>query len=63
MYGGRTGAELRDELTKTKMKGAPIDTIRKFYADTASFGSTSAIRAGHRFLRQGSHRFRDRYAV
>ena len=32
------------------MKGAPIDTIRKFYADTASFGSTSAIRAGIDFF-------------
>ena len=50
MYGGRTAPELRDELTKTKMKGAPIDTIRKFYADTASFGSTSAIRAGIDFF-------------
>lgn len=50
MYGGRTAPELRDELTRTKMKGAPIDTIRKFYADTASFGSTSAIRAGIDFF-------------
>ena len=50
MYGGRTAPELREELTKTKMKGAPIDTFRKFYADTASFGSTSAIRAGLDFF-------------
>ena len=50
MYGGRTAPELREELTATKMKGAPIDTFRKFYADTASFGSTSAIRAGIDFF-------------
>ncbi len=50
LYGGRTSAELREELTSTKMKGNPIDTFRKFYADTASFGSTSAIRAGLDFF-------------
>lgn len=50
MYGGRTPEEFRDELTSTKMKGNPINTFRKFYADTASFGSTSAIRAGIEFF-------------
>ena len=50
MYGGRTSSELREELTATKMKGAPLDTFRKFYADTASFGSASAIRAGIDFF-------------
>lgn len=49
-YGGRTAPELKDELTKTKMKGNPIDTFRKFYADTASFGSASAIRCGIEFF-------------
>lgn len=32
------------------MKGNPIDTFRKFYADTASFGSASAIRCGIEFF-------------
>lgn len=50
LYGSRTPADLRESLTKTKMKGAPIDTIRKFYADTASFGSVSAIQAGLSFF-------------
>ncbi len=50
MYGGRTSPELKEQLTKTKMKGNPIDTFRKFYADTASFGSTSAIRCGLEFF-------------
>lgn len=50
MYGGRTVPELKEELTKTKMKGNPIDTFKKFYADTASFGSTSAIRCGLDFF-------------
>ena len=50
MYGGRTAPELREELTKTKMKGNPLDTFKKYYADTASFGSVSAIRAGIDFF-------------
>lgn len=50
MYGGRTAPELRETLTKTKMKGDPLDTFKKFYADTASFGSASAIRAGIDFF-------------
>ncbi|MDO4328711.1 MAG: amidohydrolase family protein [Lachnospiraceae bacterium] len=50
MYGGRTAPELKEALTKTKMKGDPLDTFKKFYADTASFGSTSAIRAGIDFF-------------
>lgn len=50
MYGGRTAPELREELTATRMKGDPLDTFRKFYADTASFGSASAIRAGLDFF-------------
>lgn len=50
MYGGRTAPELRAQLTKTKLKGDPIDTFKKFYADTASFGSASAIRCGIDFF-------------
>lgn len=50
MYGGRTAPGLREQLTATKMKGNPIDTFRKFYADTASFGSTAAIRCGLEFF-------------
>lgn len=50
MYGGRTAPELKEALTKTKMKGDPLDTFKKFYADTASFGSVSAIRAGLDFF-------------
>lgn len=41
---------MREELTKTKMKGNPLDTFKKYYADTASFGSVSAIRAGIDFF-------------
>ena len=50
MYGGRTAPDLKEELTSTKMKGNPIDTFRKFYADTASFGSAAAIRCGLEFF-------------
>ena len=50
LYGTRTAPELREELTKTKMKGNPLDTFKKFYADTASFGSASAFRAGIDFF-------------
>ena len=50
MYGGRTAPELKVKLTRTKMKGDPMDTFRKFYADTASFGSASAIRCGIDFF-------------
>lgn len=50
MYGGRTAPELKEELTRTKLKGKPLDTFKRFYADTASFGSVSAIRAGIEFF-------------
>lgn len=50
MYGTRTAPELKEALTRTKMKGDPLDTFKKFYADTASFGSASAIRAGIDFF-------------
>ncbi len=50
LYGTRTAPELKEELTKTKMKGNPLDTFKKFYADTASFGSASAVRAGIDFF-------------
>ena len=44
--GGRTAPELKEKLTKTKMKGNPLDTFKKFYADTASFWLCFAIRCG-----------------
>ena len=50
MYGGRTAPELREELTATRMEGTALENLRKFYADTASFGSTIAIRAGLEFF-------------
>lgn len=50
MYGGRTAPELKEKLTKTPLKGNPLDTFKKFYADTASFGSASAIRCGIEFF-------------
>lgn len=50
MYGGRTAPELKEQLTRTRMKGNPLDTFKKFYADTASFGSASAIRCGLEFF-------------
>ena len=50
MYGGRTAPELKEKLTRTKLKGHPIDTFKKFYADSASFGSASAIRCGIDFF-------------
>lgn len=49
-YGNRTEPALREKLTHTKMKGNPLDTFKKFYADTASFGSSSAIRCGLDFF-------------
>lgn len=50
MYGGRTAPDLKERLTKTKLKGDPLDTFKKFYVDTASFGSASAIRCGIDFF-------------
>lgn len=46
MYGSRTAPEMREALTKTKLKGDPIDTLKKFYVDTATCNSASAIRCG-----------------
>lgn len=50
MYGGRTALELKEKLTRTRMKGNPLDTFKKFYVDTASFGSAAAIRCGIEFF-------------
>ena len=50
MYGGRTAENLREELTKTKLKGNPTDTFKKFYADTASFGATAPIQCALSFF-------------
>lgn len=50
MYGGRTGESLRDALTRTKISQPHIDSFKKFYADTAAFGSAAAIRCGIEFF-------------
>ena len=46
MYGSRTALELKEQLTKTKLKGNPIDAFKKFYVDTAACNSSSPIRCG-----------------
>lgn len=46
MYGSRTALELKEQLTKTKLKGNPIDAFKKFYVDTATCNSSSPIRCG-----------------
>ena len=50
MYGSRTADSLKEKLTKTKLKGDPVDTFKKFYADSASFGSAAAIQCGLDFF-------------
>lgn len=50
LYGSRTGEALKEKLTKTRLKGAPVDSFKKFYADTASFGSAAAIECGIDFF-------------
>ncbi len=50
LYGSRTGDALKEKLTKTKLKGAPVDSFKKFYADSASFGSAAAIECGLDFF-------------
>ncbi len=50
MYGTRTSEALKESLTKTKLKGDPVDSFKKFYADSASFGSASAIQCGIDFF-------------
>lgn len=50
-YGGRTAPELKKELTETRVPdGEYLRHFKNFYADTASFGSASAIRAGLDFF-------------
>ena len=49
MYGTRTAMELREKLTKTKLKGNPIDSFKKFYVDTATCNSSQAIQCGLEF--------------
>lgn len=50
MYGTRTPLELRETLTQTKLKGDPLNSFKKFYADSASFGAPAAIQAGIEFF-------------
>lgn len=51
-YGGRTSPDMKEKLTKCceNMVDDPLGTMKKFYADTASFGSAGAIRAGLDFF-------------
>lgn len=50
MYGTRTAEAMKEKLTATKLKGAPVDSFKKFYADSASFGSAAAIECGLDFF-------------
>jgi predicted TIM-barrel fold metal-dependent hydrolase len=49
VYGTRTPADL-NEKGNTPLKGKPIDSFRKFYADTATLGSRIPILAGAAFF-------------
>ena len=53
MYGSRTAMELRDRLTRTRLKENPIDAFRRFYVDTATCNSATAIRCGLDFYGAG----------
>jgi predicted TIM-barrel fold metal-dependent hydrolase len=48
-YGERTPPE-EQELVATELEGRPIDTFRKFYADTAVFGAPHALRCALEFF-------------
>jgi uncharacterized protein len=48
-YGERTPPE-EQELVETPLEGRPIDTFRKFYADTAVFGAPHALRCALDFF-------------
>lgn len=45
LYGSRTPQHLK-HTANANLKAKPIETIRRFYADTASFGSRTTIEAG-----------------
>ncbi len=46
----RTGQRNPPEALHTDLKEPPIDALRRFYADTASFGSPIAVAAGRAFF-------------
>jgi predicted TIM-barrel fold metal-dependent hydrolase len=48
-YGERTPPE-EGELVETPLEGRPIDSFRKFYADTAVFGAPHALRCALDFF-------------
>jgi aminocarboxymuconate-semialdehyde decarboxylase len=48
-YGSRTPPELR-EKENTPLCGEPIAAFRKFYTDTATFGSTAAVECALQFF-------------
>lgn len=49
LYGTRT-PEQQGEFIKTPVKSKPLDVFKRFFADTASFGSRSAIECGLKFF-------------
>lgn len=48
-YGSRTPPELR-EKERTPLKTAPLQAFRKFYTDTATFGSAAAVACARSFF-------------
>jgi len=48
-FGARTPEE-EAELVESPLDGRPIDTFRKFYADTAVFGAPHALRCAYDFF-------------
>lgn len=48
-YGSRTPARLRDTVD-SKLTERPVDAMKRFYADTATFGSKLALEAGLKFF-------------
>ena len=48
-YGTRTPPELR-EKEGTPLRGNPLDAFRRFYTDTATFGSAAAIEGALKFF-------------
>jgi uncharacterized protein len=51
-FGARTPEEER-ELVKSGLDGRPIDSFRRFYADTAVFGAPHALRCAYEFFGAG----------
>ncbi len=49
MLGTRNPPELADAVA-TPLEEAPLDAFRRFYADTATFGSQAAIECGIAFF-------------